>query len=82
MLIMSWIYSGDSLFTILNTSHAISLSLLTWRDFLKLAARSNGQILNTGIYVTAIADGRTRFYGEARLRLIFGFSAYRSQFQT
>ena len=31
MLIMSWIYSGESLFTILNTSHAISLSLLTSR---------------------------------------------------
>ena len=31
MLVMSWIYSGESLFTILNTSHAISLSLLTWR---------------------------------------------------
>ena len=39
-----------------------SLSLQTL-DFLKSAARSNGQILNTDIYVTAIADGRTRFFG-------------------
>ena len=51
-------------------------------DFLKSAARSNGQILNTDIYVTAIADGRARFYGEVRVRPIFGFSAYGSQFQT
>ena len=31
ILIMSWIYSDESLLTILNTSYAISLSLLTWR---------------------------------------------------
>ena len=37
---------------------------------------------NTDIYATAIADGRTRFYGEVRVRPIVGFSAYRSLFQT
>ena len=50
-------------------------------DFLKRAAGSNGQILNTDIYITAIADGRTRFYGEVRVNPFFRFSAYRSQFQ-
>ena len=34
-----------------------------------------GQILNTDIYVTAIADGRTRFFGEVKVRPIFEFSA-------
>ena len=36
----------------------------------------------TDVYVTAIADGRTRFHGEVRVRPIFGFSAYGSQFST
>ena len=49
-------------------------------DFLETAARSNTQILNTDVYVTAIADGRTRFLEEVNVRPSFRFSAYESHF--
>ena len=54
--------------------------LLRTLDFLETAARLNTQILNTDVYVTAIADGRTRFLEEVNVRPSFRFSAYGSHF--